>query len=109
MRLDPMNGFGVLSNRKRAVVALVHSIVFLGVALHGFVAAKAGVFGGSGTAGDFVLIPIYLIVASVLLWLASISRAGMERIYFALCTTSATCGLLRTMVGDRMLPPAQYA
>jgi hypothetical protein len=103
-----MNDFGVLNSRKRAIIALIHSFVFLGIALHGFASAKAGILRGSGDTGDFVLIGIYLIVASILGWLVTISRCLRERIYFALCTTSATFGLLRTIFGDGALPIAQY-
>ena len=103
-----MNDFGVLNSRKRAVIALIHSFVFLGVALHGFVSPKAGILHGSGVAGDFVLIGIYLVVASILAWLVTISRCLRERLYFVLCTSSATFGFLRAIFGDAMLPVAQY-
>jgi|SRR5579872_1066 len=106
--LSLMNDFGVLNSRKRAVIALIHSFVFLGVALHGFASPKAGILRGPGTTGNFVLIGIYLVVASILAWLVTISRCLRERIYFALCTTSATFGLLRTILGDNALPVAQY-
>lgn len=103
-----MNDFGVLNNRKRALIALIHSFVFLGIAIHGFASPKLGVLRGSGTIGDFVLIGIYLIVASILAWLVTLSRCARERLYFALCATSATFGLLRTIFGDPALPIAQY-
>ena len=103
-----MNEFGILTNRKRAVIALIHSIVFLGIAFHGFVSPKAGVLHGYGAMGDFILIAIYLAVASILVWLVSISRGLVERIYFALCAVSASSGLLRTIFGDHVVPPAQY-
>ncbi|SRR5579871_1472080 len=103
-----MNDFGVLNSRKRAVVALVHSVVFLGIALHGFVSPKAGILRGSGVVGDFVLIGIYFVVASILAWLVTISRCLRERVYFALCASSATFGLLRAIFGDATLPVAQY-
>jgi len=103
-----MNDFGVLTNRKRAVIALIHSIVFLGIAFQGFVSPKAGVLRHSGATGDFILIAIYVIVASILAWLMSISRGLAERAYFALCAISATSGLLRTIFGDHVVPPAQY-
>lgn len=103
-----MNDFGILNSRKRAVIALIHSFVFLGIALHGFAAPKAGILGGLGTTGDFVLIGIYLVVASILAWLVTVSRCLRERTYFALCTSSATFGLLRTILGDGALPIAQY-
>lgn len=76
--------------------------------MHGFLSPKAGVLGhGSGSRGDFILIGIYLIVASILAWLVTISRCSRERIYFALCTCSATFGLLRTVFGDASIPVAQ--
>lgn len=103
-----MNDFGVLNNRKRALIALIHSFVFLGVAGHGFLSPKVGILRGPIPIGDIVLIAIYMIVASVLAWLVSISRCTRERIYFALCTGSATFGLLRTILGDPAIPAAQY-
>ena|SRR6266496_2864563 len=104
-----MNDFGVLNNRKRALIALVHSVVFLGIAMHGFACPKAGVLlHGSGSIGDFVVIGIYLTVGSILAWLVSVARCARERVYFALCTCSATFGLLRTIFGDAAVPAAQY-
>jgi hypothetical protein len=103
-----MNTFAVLTNRKRALIALIHSVVFLGVALHGFAAPKAGIVHGAAPAGDFVLVMIYLTVTAVLAWLAGISRCAAERLYFILCASSATSGLLRAIFGDPALPAAQY-
>ncbi len=104
-----MNDFGVLTNRKRALIALIHSLVFLGIAMHGFASPKTGVLlPGSGATGDFILIGIYLTVASILAWLVGVARGARERMYFALCASSATFGLLRTIFGDSALPAAQY-
>ena len=103
-----MNDFGVLNNRKRALIALIHSVVFLGIASHGFLSPKMGILRGSGATGDFVLIGIYLVVASILAWLVSLSRCLRERAYFVLCTSSATFGLLRAIFGDETIPAAQY-
>jgi hypothetical protein len=84
-----MNDFGVLNNRKRALIALVHSVVFLGIAMRGFTSLKAGVLPhGSGSTSDFILIGIYLTVASILAWLVSVARCARERIYFAFCACS---------------------
>lgn len=102
-----MNEFGVLTNRKRSVIALIHSVVFLGVAFHGFAAPKGGILHG-GPGSDFGLVIVYLIVASILAWLVTISRGLRERAYFGLCTCSASFGLLRTVFGDANLPAAQY-
>jgi hypothetical protein len=82
--------------------------VFLGIAFRGFVSPKAGVLHRSGVTGDFILIAIYLVVTSILWWLVNISRSLVERAYFALCAVSATSGLLRTIFGDHVVPPAQY-
>ncbi|MGC1448814.1 MAG: hypothetical protein WA830_02140 [Candidatus Sulfotelmatobacter sp.] len=104
-----MNDFGVLTNRKRVLIALAHSFVFVGIALHGFASPKAGVpFHGVGATADLILIAIYLTVASILAWLVSIARCGRERAYFALCAGSATFGLVRSIFGDAALPVAQY-
>jgi|SRR5271165_2546882 len=104
-----MNEFAVLTNRKRTLIALVHSVVFWGIALHGFAAPKAAAaLHGAGAAAGVTLIAIYLTVASVLSWLVSISRCGKERLYFALCASSAAFGLLRTIFGDVRAPAAQY-
>ncbi|MGB8065922.1 MAG: hypothetical protein WCF26_28825 [Candidatus Sulfotelmatobacter sp.] len=103
-----MNDFGVLTNRKRALIALIHSVVFLGIATHGFISPKAGVFHGQGVTADFILIAIYLVVASILAWLISLSRCARERVYFAFCASSATFGLLRSIFGDPTIPAAQY-
>jgi hypothetical protein len=101
--------FGILTNRKRALVALVHSVVLLGIASHGFASTKAGILTpGLVATADIVLIAIYLTVASILAWLATLSKCARERVYFALCTSSATFGLLRTVFGDIALPAAQY-
>lgn len=103
-----MNDFGVLNSRKRALIALVHSLVFLGIAIHGFVSPKLGVLHGSRAVGDFALTGIYLVVASILAWLVTWSRCWCERVYFAFCAASASFGLLRTIFGDSALPVAQY-
>ena len=104
-----MNEFGILTNRKRALIARIHSLVFLGIAMHGFASPKMGILRpGFVATADLILIAVYLVVASVLAWLVSISRGAKERVYFALCASSATFGLLRTIFGDADLPAAQY-
>jgi len=103
-----MDDFGVLNSRKRALIALIHSIVFLGIAIHGFAAPKAGILHTVAAKGDLILIAIYLVVGCILGWLVSLSRCAWERVYFCLCTGSASFGLLRTLLGDRNIPPAQY-
>jgi hypothetical protein len=104
-----MTEYGVLTNRKRALIALAHSVVFLGIALHGFVSPRSALaLRSPGAVSGLILAAIYVIVASILAWLVGISRCAAERLYFALCTSSATFGLLRTIFGDATLPAAQY-
>lgn len=104
-----MTQYAVLTNRKRALIALAHSVVFLGIALHGFVSPRSALaLRSPGAISGLILVAIYVIVASILAWLVSISRCATERLYFALCASSATFGLLRTLFGDAALPAAQY-
>jgi len=104
-----MAEFAILTNRKRAVIALAHSLVFLGIALHGFVSPRpALVSTGPGALSGTILVAIYIVVASILAWLVTLSRCATERLYFALCASSATFGLLRAVFGDSALPVAQY-
>jgi hypothetical protein len=104
-----MNRFAILTNRKRALIALVHSLVFLGIALHSFASPRSAiVMRGPGAAPGVVLIVIYVVVATILAWLVAISRCAAERLYFALCASSATFGLLRVIFGDAALPAARY-
>ena len=104
-----MNDFAILTNRRRALIALAHSVIFLGVALHGFAAPRgAASLHGSGAGLNLTVILIYVTVTSALLWLAVISRCLRERIYFIFCACSATFGLLRSVFGDATLPAAQY-
>ena len=105
----PMTEYAVLTNRKRALIALAHSLVFWGIALHGFLSPRSAlVLRGPGAVSGMMLVAIYIVVATILAWLVTISRCATERLYFALCASSATFGLLRTILGDITLPAAQY-
>ena len=103
-----MDEFAILTNRKRALIALVHSIVFLGIALRGFASLKQALWHGPELALGAALLLIYLTVGSILAWLTCLSRCAKERSYFAFCACSATFGFLRTLFGDAALPAAQY-
>jgi len=103
-----MDDFAILTNRKRALIALAHSIVFLAIAMRGFASSKQALWHGSGLVLGGVLLVIYLTVASILAWLTRLSRCAKERAYFAFCACSATFGFLRTLFGDAALPAAQY-
>lgn len=106
-----MGGFSILTNRKRAIVALVHSIAFLLIAVRQMVAANpaAGIWDASTvTRGTWILCGIFAIVSTILLWLLVISRGWMEKFYFGFCTVSATSGLLRTAAGDQAFHVGLY-
>jgi hypothetical protein len=104
-----MGEFAILSNRKRALIALIHSLFFLVLAVRGFASPKAAAsFHGSGHVGGILTLAIYGIVVTVLAWLAWISRCARERIYFLLCVGSASFGFIRTLLGDPAVPAAQY-
>jgi hypothetical protein len=98
-----MESYGILTNRKRAIIALVHSVVFLGIAAIGLTARpKVGLLypQHAFSAGNVAVFCVYLIVSSVLLILTGYSRSAKERIYFAFCSASASVGLLRALFGD---------
>ena len=106
-----MSGFSILTDRKRAVVALVHSVIFLLIAVRQMVAATpvAGVWvAATVSRGTWILCGIFAVVSSILLWLLIVSRGWMERFYFGLCTISATAGLLRTAAGDQAFHAGLY-
>ena len=100
-----MDRFAIINNRKRAIIALIHSVFFLGVATVQLTISHAAPFsfhGGKAIAGS-VLLAIYLIVTTVLLILLRFSRCAKERLYFAFCAASAAFGLVRILLGDPVL------
>jgi hypothetical protein len=106
-----MGAFSILTNRKRAIVALVHSVVSLLIAARQMVAASpaAGIWIPSTiSTGTWILCAIFTIVSAILLWLLIISRGWMEKFYFALCTISASSGLVRTAAGDQAFHAGLY-
>jgi hypothetical protein len=106
-----MGGFSILTNRKRAIVALAHSVVFLLIAVRQMVAATpaTGVWSAATVpAGTWVLCAIFSVVSFILLWLLVISRGWMEKIYFGFCTVSASSGLLRTAARDQTFHAGIY-
>ena len=100
-----MESFSILNSRKRAVIALVHSVFFLGIA--GIQAAVSHAeplsLHGSRTIGGVTLLAIYVIVTTVLLLLLKASDCTKEKLYFALCAGSASFGLVRIVMGDQVL------
>jgi len=100
-----MELFAIINNRKRAIIALIHSVFFLGVAAVQLAISHALPFslhGERATAGK-VLLGIYEIVTTVLLVLLRFSRCTRERLYFAFCAASAGFGLVRIVMGDPVL------
>jgi hypothetical protein len=104
-----MNRFRILNSRKRAIIALVHSVVFgllagyqLMVNYH-----PAPLIGASAetVTGAAILTFIYFTVTTILFLLVLASRSPIEKLYFAFCATSAGVGLLRILFGD----PTIYA
>ena len=102
-----VRGHRILNTRKRVVVALVHTVVFLGVAGLGFFFAVAPLRTASPRSA-WIVAAIYTIVSSVLMWLTAIAGTRIERLYFAFCTTSAGFGLLRQLLGDPSMHAAVY-
>ena len=100
-----MESFSILNSRKRAVIALVHTVIFLTVA--GIQAAVShaeplSVHGSKATSG-IILLSIYLVVTTVLLVLLKAADCTKEKVYFALCAGSASFGLVRIVMGDQVL------
>jgi len=106
-----MGEFTILTNRKRAIVALVHSVVFLLIAFRQMIGASPalGIWVPSTVStGTWILCSIFVIVSAILLLLYVISRARIEKMYFGMCTISATSGLLRTAAGDEAFHAGLY-
>jgi hypothetical protein len=106
-----MEAYVILTNRKRAFIALIHSIVFLliafrSVAKPNFVGPIYALQGGALKASA-AFVFIYVTVTLILLQLARISKKT-ERLYFTLCATSAGFGLLRYSLGDPTIHVAIY-
>ncbi len=100
-----MDRFAIINNRKRAIIALIHSVFFLGVAGVQLAISHAAPFSirGEKVAAGIVLLVIYVIVTTVLLILLRFSHCTKEKLYFAFCAASASFGLLRILLGDPAL------
>ena len=100
-----MHSFSILNSRKRAIIALIHTVIFLGVAALQAALSNAKAFSlhGDKVAGGIALLTIYTIVTTVLLILLRYATHSSERLYFALCATSAAFGLARVLLGDPAL------
>jgi hypothetical protein len=100
-----MKSFGILTNRKRAIIALIHTVLFLCIAALQTELSHAAAFSlhGDKVVGGVVLLTIYTIVTTVLLILLRAANCATEKLYFALCATSAGLGFLRIFLGDPVL------
>ena len=100
-----MDRFAIINNRKRAIIALVHSVFFLGVAGVQLAISHAVPFSmrGEKVVAGIALLTIYVIVTTVLLILLAFSRCTREKLYFAFCAASAAFGLVRILLGDPVL------
>jgi len=105
-----VNDYAIITNRKRALIALAHSVVFLLLAARGVATATtvSAIWLTASLIRPAVMLFIYLVVSSVLIQLVRVSRCSREKLYFGFCASSATLGLLRTVVGDPNLPAGQY-
>ncbi|HVG91847.1 MAG TPA: hypothetical protein VNB54_10200, partial [Alphaproteobacteria bacterium] len=92
-----MRRYVILTNRKRAIIALVHTVAFLALAVATGAITVQSLHAGS-RASAWIIAGIYLLVTVVLLALTAISGSFLERIYFACCTTSAGFGLARQLL-----------
>ncbi len=104
-----MNNYAIVTNRKRAIIALIHSVVFLLIAARGAASpplAPLWLHLHDGIAGQLIMLLMYLVVSSILWQLTRVSRCFLERLYFGFCSLSATVGLLRSIFGD---PPMHLA
>jgi hypothetical protein len=102
-----MPEFRILNSRKRAIIALVHSLAFGLLAFYQFLTNYHPLALIRASAGHFAvpiaLTVVYLSVTTVLILLATISIAAVEKLYFLCCSASAGAGLLRVAVGDPTL------
>jgi hypothetical protein len=105
-----MKPYVILTNRKRSIIALIHSVVFASIALVSILRAAevAPIWIKTTTSSRAITLIIYLIVSSVLIVLFRVSRPAIEKLYFAFCASSASLGLLRNIIGDQNVPPARY-
>jgi hypothetical protein len=89
---------------------LIHSVVFALIALRGIASSSSvgPIWLNSAGLRSIAFLMIYVVVSSVLILLVRMSRGAKEKLYFAFSASSASVGLLRTIVGDQNLPASQY-
>ncbi len=102
-----MKNYVILNSRKRAIIALVHTVAFLVIAIITGMRVVHPLESGSPV-GAWAVAVVYVVVSSILFWLTAISGPLCERLYFACCSTSAIFGLARQVIGDPGLHVAVY-
>jgi predicted permease len=100
-----MRRYIILSNRRRVIIALVHTVAFLLLAVFTGLLLVRPLHAGSPRSG-WIIAGIYVAVTGALLALAALSGNFIERIYFGLCAASAAFGLARQILGDAGIPAA---
>jgi uncharacterized membrane protein YwzB len=106
-----MSNFVIITNRKRAIIALIHSVVFLLIAVWSLATSRTSAaltLQGPNVRAALLLAGIYLAVTSILLLLFLVARRSNERLYFGFCASSAGAGLLRAILGDPAFHAGQY-
>lgn len=100
-----METFSILNSRKRAIIALIHTVFFLALAAVQTAVSHAVPLRAHGprAAAGLALLGIYVVITTVLLLLLKASYCAKEKLYFALCSGSAGFGLLRIVMGDGVL------
>lgn len=101
-----MEQYFLLNSRRRAVIALIHSVFFLLIAAPGVFGPARGAMNAHST-GGVMLYGIYGIVTMLLLWLLVKALCLRERLYFGLCATSAGLSIVRGLVGESAVHPFQ--
>jgi hypothetical protein len=101
-----VSGFRILTTRKRIIVALVHTVAFLALAI-ALSRTLVRPLRTASAAGAWALAGVYLAVTVALLVLLGFAGPA-ERLYFALCASSAGFGLARQILGDPRMHSAIY-
>jgi hypothetical protein len=101
-------GFVILTNRKRVIIALVHTVVFFALAIYTSTLSVRPLISRS-PASAWIMAGVYLIVSAALVALTAVAGASYERLYFGFCGASALLGLARQIAGDLRLHAAAPA
>ena len=103
--LKSMHSFSILNSRKRAIIALVHTVIFLCVAALQTALSHAKAFSlhGDKVVGGIVLLTIYTIVTTVLLVCCGTPPIPASACISRCARPAPAFGLLRILLGDPVL------